>query len=86
MFEFGFIPLIDKSTRICKNSAAIIDNILTNCVFDNTLTKAIIKSDISEHFLIIFTIQAGKKNQKKCQNLVYNKREFNEANKTPFKQ
>ena len=65
MFELGFIPLIDKPTRICKNSVTIIYNILTNCVFANTLRKAIIKSDISDHFPIIFTIQAGK-NQSKC--------------------
>ena len=32
-----------------------------------------------------FTIQTGK-NQSKCQNLLYNKREFNEANKAAFKQ
>ena len=81
VFELGFIPLIDKPTRICKNSATIIDNILTNCVFDNTLKKAI----ISDYFPIIFTIQTGK-NQSKCQDLVSNKREFNETNKAPFKQ
>ena len=73
VFELGIIPLIDKHTRVCKNSAAIIDN-------SNTLKKAIIKSDISGHFPIIFTIQTGK-NQTKCQDLVCNKREFNETNK-----
>ena len=85
VFELGFIPLIDKPTRVCKNSATIVDNILTNCVFDNTLKKAIIKSDISDNFPIFLTIQTGK-NQSKCQNLVYNKREFNEANKAAFAQ
>ena len=78
MFELGFIPLI-------KNSPTIIDNILVNCVFDNIFKKAIIKSDISDHFPIIFTIQTGKNNSK-SQNFNYNKREFNEENKTAFKQ
>ena len=73
VFELGFIPLIDKPTRVCKNSATIIDNILTNCVFSNILKKAIIKSDISDHFPIIFTIQT-RTNQSKCQNLVYIKK------------
>ena len=85
MFELGFIPLIGKPTRFCRSSVTIIENILTNCVFDNTLRKAIIKSDISDHFSIIFTIQARKK-QTKCQTLVYNKRDFNEINKKAFKQ
>ena len=83
-FELGFIPLIDKRTRVRKISATLIDNILINCVFDNALKKAIIKSDISDDFPIIFTIQTGK-NQSKCQSLAYNKREFNEANKASFK-
>ena len=78
VFELGFIPLIDKPTRACQNSAIIIDNILTNCAFHNTLKKAIIQSDISDHFPIIITIQT-EKNQSKCQTLVYNKRDFNET-------
>ena len=82
VFELGFIPPFGKPTRVCKNSAAIIDNILITCIFDNILKKAIIKSDISDHFPIIFTIQTGK-NQNKC---LYNKREFNEANKAALKQ
>ena len=85
IFRLRFIPLIDKPARVCKNTTTIIDNILTNCVFDNTLKKAIIESDISDHFPIIFTIQT-EKNRSKCQNLVYNKREFNETNKAAFKQ
>ena len=82
--ELGFIPLIDKPTTVCKNSATIIDNILTNCVSDNTLKKAIIKSDISHHFPIVFTYQTGK-SYSKYQNFIYNKREINEGNKTAFK-
>ena len=85
VFELGFIPLINKPARVSKNSATIIDNILTKRVFDNTLKKAMIKSEFSDFFPIIFTIQTGK-NQSKCQNLVYNKRHFNEANKAAFKQ
>ena len=54
VFELGFIPLIHMPIRACKYSATIIDNIHTNYVVDNTLKKAIIKSDISDHFPIIF--------------------------------
>ena len=39
VFKLGFFPLIDKPTKVCKSSATIIENILTNCVFDNTLKK-----------------------------------------------
>ena len=85
VFEFEFIPLISKPRRVCKNRVTIIDNILTGRVFDKTLKKAIIKSDILDHSLIIFTIQT-RENQSKCQTLVYNKRDFIEANKAVFKQ
>ena len=30
----------NDNTSVCKNSAAIIDNILTQCIFGNTLKKA----------------------------------------------
>ena len=80
MFQLGFIPVMDKPTRFGKNSVIIIYNILTNGIFDNNLKKSIIKSDISHQFTITFTIQAGKY-QSKCQNLIYNKRDFNKANK-----
>ena len=63
----------------------IIGKILTNCVFNNTIKKTIIKRDTSDHFPIIFTIQIGT-NQNKCQTLVYNNREFNKSNKAVFKQ
>ena len=84
VFELGFIPFLSKTMRIIKNSVIIIDNILTNCVFDDTLKKSVIKSNTSDQFLIIFTIQTGK-NQTKCQILGYNKRDFNEANNAAFK-
>ena len=68
VFELGFIPLTDKPTRGYKNSMKIIHSILSNCVFDNTFKKAMIKSDIPDHFPITFTIQKGK-NQSKYQTL-----------------
>ena len=49
-FELVFVPIINKPARVCKNCATIIDNILTNCIFDNNLKKGIIRSDISDHF------------------------------------
>ena len=72
------------STKL-QSFVKIIDNILNNCGFDETLKKALIKSDISDYFTIIFTIQTGK-NQGKCQTLVCNKRDFNKAKKLAFKQ
>ena len=58
MLELGFIPVIDKPIRVCKNNMTKIGNILSNFIFDKTLKKAIIK--MIYNFPIIFTIQTGK--------------------------
>ena len=76
VFELGFFPLIGKPSRVCKSSATLINNILTNGFFLYFR---------SGHFPIIFSIQTAK-NQSKCQTLVYNKRDFNKANKAAFQQ
>ena len=47
--SFSFIPTIDKPTRVCNNSATLIDNILTNKV-DVKITSGNIISDISDHY------------------------------------
>ena len=47
--SFSLIPTIDKPTRVCNNSATLIDNILTNKV-DVKITSGNIISDISDHY------------------------------------
>ena len=53
MFEKGVIPLINRPTRVTTSSATLIDNIFTNCVFDTSLKKGIIKTSISDHFTML---------------------------------
>ena len=74
VFEHGFSFIIYKPAKVCKNIPTIIDNILTNYVFDHNL-KIIFKSETSDHFPIGFTIQCGK-NKSKFQTLVYHKMYF----------
>ena len=66
MFELGFIPLTDKPTRGYKNSMKIIHSIFSNCVFDNTFKKAMIKSDIPDtsQLLLLFRKEKIKANTK----------------------
>ena len=58
MLELGFIPVIGKPIRVCKNNMTTIGNILSNFIFDKTLKKAIIK--MIYNFPIIFIIQTEK--------------------------
>ena len=54
MFGHIIMPIINKLTRVTKNTATAIDHIFINTV---TITKfwiGIIKSDILDHFPIFF--------------------------------
>ena len=49
MQSYSFLPVIDKPTRVYKNSATLIDNILVNRI-DYNLSGGNIVSDISDHY------------------------------------
>ena len=51
MFSAGFLPLINKPTRISKYSSTIIDNIFCNDATNNHF-NGILVSDTSDHFPI----------------------------------
>ena len=60
IFEKGANPIINQPTRISEHSASLIDNILTTDTFNNSLKKGIIKSNVSDHFAIFFSIRLMK--------------------------
>ena len=60
IFEKGAIPIIYRPTRISEHSASLIDNILTAGIFNNSLKKGIITSDVSDNFPIFFLMQLTK--------------------------
>ena len=61
LFKNGAFPLITKPTRITESTTSIIDNIITNDIFNQSLKKGIIKSDITDHFPIFFSINTDIK-------------------------
>ena len=65
VFEKGVIPIINPPTRISEHSASLIGNILTTDIFNNSLKKCIIKSDVSDHFPIFFSIRLTKEKLQK---------------------
>ena len=54
MFELSMIPTINKLTRVTKHTATAIDNIITNCILNSDFKSAVVKTDLSDHFPIIF--------------------------------
>ena len=85
IFEKGAIPIINRPTRISEHSASLIDNILTTDIFNNSLKKGIIKSDVSDHFPIFFSIQLTKEKLREGV-IKIKKRVFNKSYITPFKE
>jgi hypothetical protein len=85
MFEKGAIPIINRPTRVSEHSATLIDNIITTEIFEKSLRKGIIKTDVSDHFPIFFALNYSKR---KCNepNKKIRKRIFNEANLESFKE
>ena len=51
-FSNGFLPLINKPTRVTKYSATIIDNIITNDIVNVSHIQGLLLADISDHFPI----------------------------------
>ena len=60
--SYGFVPVIDKPTRVRNDSATLIDNILLNDVSDSIVSGNIV-SDISDHYSHFCLIPAHKRMQ-----------------------
>ena len=82
IFAHGFIPVINKPTRISKNNATVIDHLLTNKFINENYSTGIIKTDISDHFPVFF-ITETEVNKKEKSNFVF-KREINDTNLREF--
>ena len=65
-FSYGFIPLINRPTRITNHTATIIDHIYTNNYnVDSKLLQGILITDVSDHFAI-FHITINESKQETC--------------------
>ena len=64
LFQYNMIPTINKSTRVTRNTATAIDHIITKTVISGIQHRSgIIKTDISDHFLIVFVLNTGEKSK-----------------------
>ena len=55
------VPVINKPTRVTKNTATAIDHIITNSLLHRTINTGILKLDISDHFPIFLIAKTEKK-------------------------
>ena len=77
----SFLPLIDKPTRITRQSASLIDNIYTNCSLADC-DSGILCTDFSDHFPIFCFINNLALNKSKY--TLIKKRAYNAKNIAKF--
>ena len=64
MFQYNMIPAIHKPTRVTRNTATAIDQISTNTVISGIQHRfGIIKTDISDHFPVVFALYTYEKSK-----------------------
>ena len=78
------VPVLNKPTRVTKNTVTAIDHIITNQLLHRTINTGIIKLDISNHFPIFLIAETEKRitPEKKVQ---MTKRLTNNKTKTKLK-
>jgi Endonuclease/Exonuclease/phosphatase family len=59
LFSYGLLQLVPKPTRCTRNSATVIDHIITNCM-SPIVNISILTSLLSEHFPIAFFLDTVK--------------------------
>ena len=65
MFRCNMIALTNKPTGVTRHSANAIDHIITNILTDhNDFKSAMIKTDLSDHFPIVFAIKTNETTQR----------------------
>ena len=79
IFQSGFLPLIQRATRVTRTTATAIDYIIIDAILDRTMHSGIIKTQISDHFPI-FTILENCKNSKNNEKSKITKRDFSDEN------
>ena len=57
IYPRNLIPTINKPTRVVKNSAKAIDHIITDYVLTCDFKTAILKTDLTDHFLIAIALK-----------------------------
>ena len=59
MFRCGMVPVINKPARVTRYFAIAIDYMFTNSIINTEIKSAIIKTDISDHFPILFVAKVN---------------------------
>ena len=68
VFQSGFLPLIQRTTRVTRTTTTAIDHIITDAILESIMHSGIMKANISDDFPIFVILENScnkNKNYKK---------------------
>ena len=80
IFQSGFLPLIQRATRVARTTAIAIDHIITHAILESSMHSGIIKANISDHFPIFAILENSCNKNKNCEKMKITKRDFSGEN------
>ena len=90
MFQFGLVPTIDTPGRVTDKTISYIqkqDHTITSSIYSNDFKTVIIRTDISDHFPIIyaFKLRSPMSSENHQRNRYLHKHIINESSKATLK-
>ena len=65
MYQSNLIPIINKSTKVGKNSATAIDHIITDYLLNCNFKATISKTDSTDHFPLVIALKNDRPSQQR---------------------
>ena len=66
MYSFSYIPVINKPSKVQKNSVTLIDNIFSNNINGTFDLSGILYTDVSDHFPVFYMLNNVKQSKDPC--------------------
>ena len=79
-FQSGFLPLIQRATRVTRTTATAIGHIITDAILESIMHCGIIKANISDHFPIFTILENSCNKNKNYEKTKITKRDFSNEN------
>ena len=59
IFQSGFLPLIQRATRVTTTTATAIDRIISDAILESIMYSGIIKTNIFDHISIFDILESS---------------------------
>ena len=80
IFQSGFLPLIQRVTRVTITAATAIDHVITDAILESTTHSRIIKANISDHFPVFTMLESSCNKNKNYRKTKITKQDFGNEN------